>query len=721
MKSNFILFGLCLFLASFFIQAQNFPGGVTGSEVWYIADSTDITEGHFENHSFPITLNACMPEPESGFDYVLFNFNPSLYTDNLCLSYTTSLENDIARNIFFVSEPASDKVSSHVSTGWNMGIVPPPPLHSIMGNTFDLNDQNAYFNKLFAEYHRDKNAHINFYHWNNYDVDKKFRSYGQIGETRFFIGSLTSNQSPDYEDHAFSGSFPEYISFPFELSANEKNRVESYLALKYGITLHGPAPYRSSLNLLLWDNKNYANFPNNIFGMGRDDISNLNQLQSQSVHKKDFLIASIGELMATNHEKQEETQIPDEHFLVFGDNGEPVVLGNTNSVGVKTMQKKWLAQATGEEASNMPVFFHLSLTNEIIDFLNNGLTLWMLRDRFGKNMQVSDFNNYTDYYKAGSLDLNSGVAIFENIFFDPDQSFFDQFTFGVGPEMIVQARVSGCNNTFNTDIIISGGTGPYTIQVKDDISGNTQTYNTPDNIYTLSLSASEYTITVTDNSNGNRAKVTFEIVPMNLIVGLGPDQSLSPSQSQITLDAGEYVTDPDAAYRWYKDGVLLQHYKAVLIVDQPGVYRVEVTSANGSCQESDTIVIDYNIEGQGVQNNSNARPNTTILPNEHNNTPHPQNQASSITKPVAGAVTLTSRIYPNPSDQNAAFYYEVFSEEVFAGKVEVFSLAGSLIYQRKIKGNSKYVLTFNLHSSGTYLIRTITTEGKVKVDKVIIK
>src|SRR5690606_16142758 len=93
----------------------------------------------------------------------------------------------------------------------------------------------------------------------------------------------------------FYGNFPEFISFPFELSANQKNRVESYLALKYGITLYNKSSYKNSRNVVFWNSKNNQLFPNFIFGIGKDDISGLNQLQSESVHEKDYLIASVGE------------------------------------------------------------------------------------------------------------------------------------------------------------------------------------------------------------------------------------------------------------------------------------------------------------------------------------------------------------------------------------------------------------------------------------------
>ena len=121
-----------------------------------------------------------------------------------------------------------------------------------------------------------QNAHINFYHSNHYFIDKKFKSFGQEGETKFYIGK-TTNIDPDasYEDSNFNGVFPEFLSFPRELSHNEINRVKSYLALKYGLTLVHSASYLNAQNAIFWDASNNQLFPKRIFGFGRDDISGI--------------------------------------------------------------------------------------------------------------------------------------------------------------------------------------------------------------------------------------------------------------------------------------------------------------------------------------------------------------------------------------------------------------------------------------------------------------
>ncbi|MEG0926702.1 hypothetical protein [Chryseobacterium sp.] len=71
---------------------------------------------------------------------------------------------------------------------------------------------------------------------------------------------------------------PEYITYNTALSNADKNKVESYLALKYGYTKSGD--YTHSAGGVFWTSS--AGYNNDIVGMGRDDGSALEQKVSRS-------------------------------------------------------------------------------------------------------------------------------------------------------------------------------------------------------------------------------------------------------------------------------------------------------------------------------------------------------------------------------------------------------------------------------------------------------
>src|SRR5690606_27559117 len=135
---------------------------------------------------------------------------------------------------------------SNLTTNWNEALGLSEP---VVENRFDISTREIQAdNQIFSAYEQPKET-INIYTWNIYQTEGKYKSYGYRGETKFSIRKLFNN--PDGIDAGYYyGNFPEFISFPFELTANQRNRVESYLALKYGITLERRQSYRNSKNIV---------------------------------------------------------------------------------------------------------------------------------------------------------------------------------------------------------------------------------------------------------------------------------------------------------------------------------------------------------------------------------------------------------------------------------------------------------------------------------------
>lgn len=82
----------------------------------------------------------------------------------------------------------------------------------------------------------------------------------------------------------FKGQISEFIVFNTSLSITEVQKVESYLSLKYGKTLSqssGFQDYLASDGSSVWANDDDG-YDQNIFGLGRDDNSGLNQKISKA-------------------------------------------------------------------------------------------------------------------------------------------------------------------------------------------------------------------------------------------------------------------------------------------------------------------------------------------------------------------------------------------------------------------------------------------------------
>lgn len=595
LKGTLVLAGLLAI--NFSAIAQFHPGGVPGSEVWFIANESDIIAGNYTNNAVDtISIEACN-EMQALPD--LYNFNPSIFSENLCLQYQGTMENTNGRDLFFVGEhyQSLDVNQSHFATEWvdEIGNIITIDQSTVPHSYYNLNTLNGWTKDVSNSYSNEFTSHLYSYHTNTYFIDKKYKSYGSKGETLFKIGDVSAIPvGAQLNDKQFVGELPEYISYNRELSVNERTRVESYLALKYGLTLNSSISYLSAANKVFWDAANNELFGNRIFGIGKDDVSTLNQLQSESSHLQGFLVSAVGAIVTSNPEKQLTASLSDQNFLVYGDNGaENIDFEKILDNGTKTFSRVWLAQSTGINMPQNDIHFELALTPSQIDFLasNPEYNIWLLRDPFEDNTTVSDFNSPHVEYYLGVLDIAEKKAIFSGIYFDQDESKYDQFTFGINDQLIVQATYRGCaGEELFIDVDVYGCKEGMTIQIEGS-NGYNDEFNVEELPFTFNgEEGTEYTINVFCNT-GSTGTTNITIEVPSISVDLGLDQELTTSQNFILLDAGINVQDPEATYVWYQDGVRINHAEATFEATEPGSYNVEVTSGNRACTVSDTIII----------------------------------------------------------------------------------------------------------------------------------
>ena len=153
--------------------------------------------------------------------------------------------------------------------------------------------------------------------------------------TRAFVsGSISIGRSADVLSSLTN--LAEVITFPIALTAAQKNQVESYFALKYGITLDQTTPtnYMISNTRIAWDASLAGIYKNDIAGIGRDDTSTLNQNSSQSVSNTGDIIVSKS-VIATNR-----------MTLTWAHDGgqTSTFTGTDTPTGYQRMTREWLFQ-----------------------------------------------------------------------------------------------------------------------------------------------------------------------------------------------------------------------------------------------------------------------------------------------------------------------------------------------------------------------------------------
>ena len=151
---------------------------------------------------------------------------------------------------------------------------------------------------------------------------------------------------------SLTGQMNEVIVFANKLIDNQIDQVESYLAIKYGITyMHGMKDYVNSTHGTVWDATVNNGYHNNIAGIARDDNGALLQKQSRSENTAQQLVIGVGNLEDLNMDNS--GTLADGQFLLWGDNGQANSFADYQPTlrpahGINLLMKSvWKVQNTG--------------------------------------------------------------------------------------------------------------------------------------------------------------------------------------------------------------------------------------------------------------------------------------------------------------------------------------------------------------------------------------
>ncbi|MCB0448160.1 MAG: choice-of-anchor D domain-containing protein, partial [Gelidibacter sp.] len=164
------------------------------------------------------------------------------------------------------------------------------------------------------------------------NVQNDIAEYMNTNDSRFWIGRSEGWRA------SLNARVAEVISYKVRKTdvtlSQERNRIQSYLAIKYGITLgvNGTSQnYVDSDGTVIWNQAANAGYNYDIAGIGRDDASQLNQKQSRSVNNasdgtgrtQGILTIGLTDIYTTNNQNisSNPTTLANKQYLVWGNNG----------------------------------------------------------------------------------------------------------------------------------------------------------------------------------------------------------------------------------------------------------------------------------------------------------------------------------------------------------------------------------------------------------------
>jgi len=221
----------------------------------------------------------------------------------------------------------------------------------------------------------------------------------------------------------------EIMFYGGNLSATERQRIQSYLSIKYGILY--AENYLAGTGDIIWDQANGA-YNSRVFGIGREDCMGIFQKQGHSVTAQNegsnngLLQIGLQAMAASNAANT--GFMPDAHYILYGDNNSP--LSPTENKRSKehcfvTPARTWRTQATGNLVPTLGTQVRVK-TDAIWNTVSNVNNYYLLIDRDGNGL----YNDARDTAIPASS-LSGDTAVFNDVKWDTDNSGADIFTIGL--------------------------------------------------------------------------------------------------------------------------------------------------------------------------------------------------------------------------------------------------------------------------------------------------
>ncbi|MCQ9641364.1 hypothetical protein MP478_18445 [Chryseobacterium sp. WG14] len=381
-------------------QAQS-PGGINSGLIIWMKASTGWTASSWTNQA-PSPLFANLPQFTLGsvaaparINNVGFNFNDAIqFTagpgSSTGSAYSTG--NSFALGSFYGGTTPTDRSITYfgVSNSSNFDLLSNFWSNNTTG-TCGSNRCNSGFRTNSVQF---GNASVGLTYaataQNNIGAGRRVSSTNRSGFVNGIEANATSTGNlSDAGSYTFSLGYwpvffasyaiPEVLWYNRNLSNIEVNRVSSYLALKYGTTLTQTTAQNyiaGDGTTVYWSNTSATSagtFIYNIFGIGRDDASGLQQRVSSSVNNSGttttsgsyITVSTNNNFTAANTSANHPDISVNNNFLMISDNGGLLNTYSTAITGMPSMRRSnriWQAQKTGNAIGCVYYRFN-SITN----------------------------------------------------------------------------------------------------------------------------------------------------------------------------------------------------------------------------------------------------------------------------------------------------------------------------------------------------------------------
>ena len=375
----------------------------------------------------------------------------------------------------------------------------------------------------------------------------------------FNVGGMTKEKLPV---KALKNGMMEYVVYDRALTAAERMRVESALALRHGITL--AHSYLNSKGETIRNYYRLKAYNHRVAGIIGDATSKLDRTTGESSESEAVIKVSA-------------KSINEGASFLWGDNAKQISFAADKGNG-KWMQRQWAATTTGQPAEQLTLTFDTRSIHQLQP-LDKDEHYYLAVDNSGTGkFPIGQIH----YYKA--QDSHADSIVFANISADAGESIF---TFRIAKDFfatveIAQPRCATAEKG-QLKVLFTGGTAPYNVTISLDGKA-CYSQSTSDSILTIStLHQGKYVIAAQDYTGKTL---------LNEIMISNADMADVPELQDVHFSQGasrDYRIDTKSDYicRWKSPKGRYLSGESVTL-DEDGEYLLELTNSEG-CSTTRTL------------------------------------------------------------------------------------------------------------------------------------
>lgn len=229
----------------------------------------------------------------------------------------------------------------------------------------------------------------------------------------------------------------EIVYIPENISSKDKSIIETYLSIKYGVSLEQSKNYVTSKGDTIWSAKENEIFNNRITAIGNDSILGLNQIKSKNALNDGLCIEVL-----LNDRTNKLNHFWDQSFIIWGDNNKAFNFKKDIDKSENNLERVWKLKTYSNENSQLltKIVFDKKRINLQYDKQN---FIWLAIDSVGTK-QIN--YNTSKFYKAIVDDENQ--IIFDAINISPNTNYLfslvqrnDSQTSKIGKEIKTENEV----------------------------------------------------------------------------------------------------------------------------------------------------------------------------------------------------------------------------------------------------------------------------------------